>query len=596
MATPQQTREKWQEILNRGLSPDNFDPETRAKFDEALRRGLITAPKSNAAPVFTQETEVSATPISVQGQDPTPKFTFGEELKGVGETGLALATSAATVPAAGIAGLTTAAIPGGKTGPEGVESVLSKGFQPRSEAGIETLSNVSAPFAAIEEVTTGAGNVALDLTGSPAVATAVKTGLESLPMLLGGRSRGSRTLNDRNVDVASVLEETGNLGLDVGAPIVRQRGQVVDAAKDVAGQTQRAEGFGAVQEALRKARTVEEAYVDNLYFDARKADAEISTSRGTDMMGVIDEALSDRIITNKITPSTRGSLKRLDEIMSGDLDDPVTIRKIMEYRIENNAIRNSKKPDNAALSIINNTVDSFLRAEVTNDLIKGDKTAVAKWQEAFKGTQAFNEIFNTEKVIKDLSTRLDATPETAKQMIMGLNSVNAKTQAGEVVRQIGEIVGKDSPEFGALRQEALFDIVAPLLKEEPNFKMFAENYDKFVRNNKTLWDELSPDSTGEMLTLRRFVSNLERGSRQGLDLNLNQTVARILFGHEIAKGAVRVNLGTNLMNIVRGTAGSSPKQLLISDFTGYDITKPLLPKTPIAIGSTVQAGINQEQQ
>ena len=221
---------------------------------------------------------------------------------------------------------------------------------------------------------------------------------------------------------------------------------------------------------------------------------------------------------------------------------------------------------------------------------------MAKWEKAIAESKSLNEVFDTDKVIRDLSTRLDATPETAKQLIFGMNSVNAKPQAGAVVKQIGEILGKDSSEFGALRQEALFDIVQPLLKENPNFKGFADNYDKFVRNNMTLGNELFPDSMGEMLTLRRFVSNLEKGSAQGLDLNLNQTVARILFGHEIAKGAVRVNLGTNLMNIVRGTAGSSPKQLMISDFTGYDITRPLLPKAPVAIGATVQSGINQEER
>ena len=35
------TQEKWQEIANRGLQ-DKFDPSTRAKFDEAVKRGLIT--------------------------------------------------------------------------------------------------------------------------------------------------------------------------------------------------------------------------------------------------------------------------------------------------------------------------------------------------------------------------------------------------------------------------------------------------------------------------------------------------------------------------------------------------------------------------
>lgn len=39
------TQEKWQEIANRGLQ-NRFDPATKAKFDEAVRRGLITLPSA----------------------------------------------------------------------------------------------------------------------------------------------------------------------------------------------------------------------------------------------------------------------------------------------------------------------------------------------------------------------------------------------------------------------------------------------------------------------------------------------------------------------------------------------------------------------
>ena len=43
MATKQ---EKWQVIADRGLQ-DKFDPETRAKFDEAVSRGLISMPQQS---------------------------------------------------------------------------------------------------------------------------------------------------------------------------------------------------------------------------------------------------------------------------------------------------------------------------------------------------------------------------------------------------------------------------------------------------------------------------------------------------------------------------------------------------------------------
>ena len=41
-------KQKWQEIANRGLQ-DKFDPQTRAKFDEAVSRGLIKMPDAATA-------------------------------------------------------------------------------------------------------------------------------------------------------------------------------------------------------------------------------------------------------------------------------------------------------------------------------------------------------------------------------------------------------------------------------------------------------------------------------------------------------------------------------------------------------------------
>lgn len=48
------TKEKWQEIANRGLQ-DRFDPATRAKFDEAVRRGLITLNAEQDVPIVESE-------------------------------------------------------------------------------------------------------------------------------------------------------------------------------------------------------------------------------------------------------------------------------------------------------------------------------------------------------------------------------------------------------------------------------------------------------------------------------------------------------------------------------------------------------------
>jgi len=44
MSTPQENRQRFQEIANRGLA-DRLDPDKKARFDEAVRRGLISVPE-----------------------------------------------------------------------------------------------------------------------------------------------------------------------------------------------------------------------------------------------------------------------------------------------------------------------------------------------------------------------------------------------------------------------------------------------------------------------------------------------------------------------------------------------------------------------
>ena len=56
MATPQDNRQKFQEIANRGLA-DRLDPDKRARFDEAVRRGLILLPTTTAATAPVAQTQ-----------------------------------------------------------------------------------------------------------------------------------------------------------------------------------------------------------------------------------------------------------------------------------------------------------------------------------------------------------------------------------------------------------------------------------------------------------------------------------------------------------------------------------------------------------
>jgi hypothetical protein len=256
---------KWQEIANRGLQ-DNFDPQTRAKFDEAVNRGLITIPANQNSQNLVSQIRQNQ-PQAVEGlqassareaNTPKPKTSFTENVMGLGDAAVTMARGSVGVPVGGALGLI-------KTGAEllkGGEDPLRSGAetsqnvqqmitgQPFSEAGRDALGMISLPIEKLGELSRGAGNKVLDATGSPALATITQTALETAPMALGLK-RGGKTINERNVDVNQVIKETQDLGLDVGSPIARQRDQLVESGKSqTSGQVNKAQDMGLVQEAV----------------------------------------------------------------------------------------------------------------------------------------------------------------------------------------------------------------------------------------------------------------------------------------------------------------------------------------------------------
>jgi len=167
------TQEQIQEIANRGLQ-DRLSPERRAKFDELVRRGIITLPErpGNQAQADTTAAEVEE-PGSIL-----------QDILGIGETGLAIGSAIVAEPAAGVLG----AVKTITSGPEAGEEVIKDfrealTFQPRTEAGKENLQAIGEFLEPVGEVLqeaeSGIGDFVFEKTGSPALsalATTIPTG------------------------------------------------------------------------------------------------------------------------------------------------------------------------------------------------------------------------------------------------------------------------------------------------------------------------------------------------------------------------------------------------------------------------------------
>jgi hypothetical protein len=153
------TQEKWQEIANRGLE-NNFDPETRAKFDEAVDRGLIIRPE--------------------------PRIN-GFSGASVIEPVASVLSSTVLEPVAGITGIAQALNPFAErgAGAQAVDDVRSLAFQPKTKKGkegmqafVETVEPLASTLIGAEKAL---GDAAFDATGSP-LAAAMATSLPTIAL------------------------------------------------------------------------------------------------------------------------------------------------------------------------------------------------------------------------------------------------------------------------------------------------------------------------------------------------------------------------------------------------------------------------------
>lgn len=191
------TQEKWQEIANRGLQ-DRFDPDTRARFDEAVKRGLITFPE----------------PLS-----------FGDQALGALETAATIGSGIVAEPIAGLAGIAQSANPFADPG-AGAEAVKATQealtFQPKTEAGQAQIQGLGEAFAPIGEalssVETALGQATLEATGSPELAAIAHTLPTAVLEALGlGAIRKGKSIAGRAPDQlpADIIEAGESLDIPV---------------------------------------------------------------------------------------------------------------------------------------------------------------------------------------------------------------------------------------------------------------------------------------------------------------------------------------------------------------------------------------------
>jgi hypothetical protein len=550
-----------------------------------------------------------------------------------GESGLVLATGAysgilggATGYAAGIIAGFDANTPTGSA-PDIAEGVRQRvtgtlQYTPKTALGKDVLEKIALPLQKVEE---SADWVSVSLSqGNPYAATAIKTvliGGADIAMLLTG-------LNARIPAQLRMVQKTAkDLGINLESG--KMRSDVVDAARRMSPE-ERAQNAPALHRALREAKKAAKKQVEAKFESVKQTKAYVETGRTKDLgkdlrknlfeddldlqeMPIVEKRLGEIENLDISTPGRPGNRKPRAPAAKGDkstriqrfgagltrsaeqtaqrihekarLGDLIKIRK----RI-NHDLRSSKDgPTQLALNRVKKGIDDFIDAEFNRDAISGDSSAALKWKEAISASHAWHVNFTHNKVVAQL-TETGATAETYSQWLRGASAMGAKAEAGKVIDHIKGILGDSHPAIEGIRQDVIFDVVAPLLQETPNFPQFIRNYDRLIVKNPTMVDKLNLDRSA-LTHLRNYASTAEKlGQSQTFmsQVGVIQAISQLSFGHQISKKALKVRMGRVIMNHLIGGDRVSQRAIW-ADLTNAQFGKPVLPRNGVAAGMVISS-------
>jgi len=207
------------------------------------------------------------------------------------------------------------------------------------------------------------------------------------------------------------------------------------------------------------------------------------------------------------------------------------------------------------------------------------------------GYMLLKTMFDDGRVMRKLQDE-DATPEQVKNLIFGVNAIKAPRQAGQIVRQLEAVLGPGSPEFQAIQQSALTDILMPALDAEPNWKKVVTNIDQFKRNNPTLGKELFQEETmAELTKLRNYANAVQNAAPMDVrlrDRGWERTAAVLLAGNQLARGAQRVSFISKVFGMLKPNMGNARKTQIISEVLGYNPRQSLFSTQPVKNVATME--------
>lgn len=227
-----------------------------------------------------------------------------------------------------------------------------------------------------------------------------------------------------------------------------------------------------------------------------------------------------------------------------------------------------------ALMDLRTRIDRALNDEFDKAAITGDPEAMEAWKNAKALHREYVQNFRANRTVAKFVAN-DANAEDLYRWAVGASAMNAKQQAAQVVTQLGKIGGAEAVE--PIRAAILRDVLKPMFGDAPNFPAVVRNIDNLLEQNPAL-AKAAGINVDELQTLKkaahaaRFVTPM---SPKWDKTFFTRIMARLVFGHGIAKAGARMNVAHRIIDSVAGTGVMKEKDIL-RYFAELDLKRPLI--------------------
>lgn len=287
---------------------------------------------------------------------------------------------------------------------------------------------------------------------------------------------------------------------------------------------------------LRAAERASKGGVDAAYDAARQAGASVKTEALQGAPQAIRRSLDDSgiIVNDTLTPYTSRALSQLDDFANlrgvlenrtatlpggaGDKVAGVSLEGIEKQRSQLLAAqKNAVDPtDRRAVRHLIDGFDNWLDDAGHNGLLDGTAEGLDLFKAARAARRTHGQLFESNlRQADDDAGRLiekmidkDVTPGEVANALFGASRVGEKGVSTRLAERMGKILGKDSPEFGAVRQAAWEKLITNDRGERLGPQALVSAVQRFTSQNGEAFAKslFSPEEIGRM---RRFAGALK---------------------------------------------------------------------------------------